>query len=223
MENVNFTLNDEGDIIYDEDKEKSQAKWKKIAIIAIALCLSLIILIVIIILIYPSSSSSGENKNDNPKIQLGEIKCIYDVGYINEPTPIISSEYDDKNRNFDISVNNEIIPFSKNYTFASTGYQIIKFILYGELRMEKMFKEIDSLISVEMYTSKNIQILSIASAFESCSNFNFFNMSGFDTSQIKSISKLFYNTEIDSLEGFNFDTKNVQDFSFFFAIQRSMK
>ena len=208
----NLAFNDVGEIEFEPPHESPQAKWKKLAIISIALCLLLILLIVIIILIYTSSSNSGEDKNQAEKIQLGEMKCIYDVRTTHVPTPIISSEYKENNRYFDISINNEIVPFSKNYTFNSTGYQIIKFILYADFSMEKMFKEIDSLISVEMYTSKNIKILSIASAFESCSNFNYFNMSGFDTSQIKSLSKVFYNTEIDSLDGFYFDTKHVQAF-----------
>ena len=208
----NYTLNDEGELVLDNPNAKSQEKWKKIAIISIALCLALIILIVIIILINISSKS-----NDKTKIKIGEILCTYDIEISSKPTPILSQEFDDSNRNFDISIENNIIEFSKNVTFNSTGYKYVRFILYGDINMQNMFKGIDSLLSIEMTSNKNGKIMSIESAFENCRNFNSFNMTGFDTSQIKSLRKLFYNTKVDSLLGFNMDTKNVQDFSYFFA------
>ena len=83
--------------------------------------------------------------------------------------------------------------------------------------MKNMFKGIKSLLMVEMNTNNNIKINSIESAFESCTNFFSFNITGFDTSQLKSLNKIFYETMISSLDGFNIDTKNIQDFSYFFA------
>ena len=184
-----YTLNDEGELVIDDASTKSQAKWKKIAIVTIALCIALILLIVIIILLIRSKPD-----NSNSKTSKGEIICTYDINSITKPTQIISTEYDDKNINFDISLDNKIIPFSKNVIFSSPGFQKVKFILYGDINMKNMFKEIDSLLSTEMTTTKKIKINTIESAFENCINFNFFNMTGFDTSPIKSLSKIFYNT-----------------------------
>ena len=64
--------------------------------------------------------------------------------------------------------------------------------------MENMFKEISSLLSVEMFTNKNAKIKSIESAFEDCISLNSFNITGFDVSQIKSLRKIFYNPYFDS-------------------------
>ena len=216
--NDNYTLNDEGELVLDESAKKNSAKWKKIAIITIALCIALFILIIIILLI--SKGGNGGGGESEKKNSVGEIICMFEIENSEKETQILSSEYNLQNKNFDVSVNNKIInDFSGSIKFNITGYQKVVFILYGDINMEKMFKEIESLISVEMATNSNTKIVAIESAFESCTNFNFFNMTGFDTSQLMSLRKLFYNTDIDSdtLNSFNIDTKNIQDFSFLFS------
>ena len=166
-----YTLNDEGELVIDDSGTKSQAKWKKIAIISIALCIALILLIIVIVLI--SKYGISKPKSKSPQ---GEIICTYDINSITKPTQIISKDYDDSNINFEILLNNEKIPFSKNITFKFPGFQKVRFILYGDINMKNMFKEIDSLLSLEMTSNKKAKLNSIESAFENCINFKFFNI-----------------------------------------------
>ena len=55
-----------------------------------------------------------------------------------------------------------------------------------------MFKNVSSLISVEMNSKNNAQIISMISTFENCTNLTTFKISGFYINKIKSIHKLFY-------------------------------
>ena len=202
----NYTLNDEGELVVDDSASKSQTKWKKIAVISIILCIALILFIAIIILLFSKSDKDDDNEKNNDKKNniLGEIICTYDIDSISILTPIISNDYEDKNINCEIEIDNNKFPFTKDIKFNNTGYQKVKYILYGDINMKNMFKGLDSLLMVEMNTMHNTKINSIESAFENCINLYFFNMTGFDTSQIKSLYKLFYGTKITSLDGFNF-------------------
>ena len=160
--NDNYTLNDEGELVLDDSARKNSEKWKKIAIIAIAICIALIILIIIIVFISSIKKDESSNSNKQKQNQIGEIICTYDIKSTTEETQILGSDYDIQNKNYDVSIDNEIIKdFTRSIVFNSTGYQKVKFILYDIINMEKMFKEISSLISVEMTTNKNLKIISI--------------------------------------------------------------
>ena len=165
----NYTLNDEGELVLDDSAIKSQAKWKKIAIISLILCICLVLLIVLIILLF---SKSDEHNNKKNKVdEKGEILCTYNIDSINILTPIISSDFDDENFHCEIEIDNNIFPFSKYIKFNNTGYQKVKYIIYGDINMKNMFKGIKSLLMVEMNTNNNIKINSIENPLKSCTNF----------------------------------------------------
>ncbi len=91
----------------------------------------------------------------------------------------------------------EIIIFSKEYKFESQGIHNVQFLLYSNnINMDNMFKDVSLITSVEMTTNKNIKITSMISTFENCENLNDFSIQGFNTEEIKSLSKLFYNSNI---------------------------
>ena len=50
-----------------------------------------------------------------------------------------------------------------------------------------------------MKTGQNLKITSMESTFENCVELKSFNMTGFDTSNIFSVKKLFYNTQIQNI------------------------
>ena len=81
--------------------------------------------------------------------------------------------------------------------------------------MDYMFADLPLLLTVNMISEKNAKISSMISAFENSENLNTFNMVGFNTGNIKSLKRLFYNTQISNID--MFDTSNVQDMSYMFA------
>ena len=67
------------------------------------------------------------------------------------------------------------------------------------LNMDNMFKDVSSLISVEIKSFNNTEITSMISTFENCENLIEFSISGFSTKNLKSLKKLFYNPQLRKL------------------------
>ena len=160
------------------------SKWEKYLIIGIILAIVFIISIVIIIVLATGSQSNDDNdkksESEEVKDKIGEIYCIYEINSINNPVSLLGNEYN-KNSDFDIYINGELIKFSKEYIFKETGKYNIKYSLYNDLSMDYMFKDVSSLKSVDMISEKNAEIKSMISAFENCENLNKFSISGFIT------------------------------------------
>ena len=136
-------------------------KIKKEFIIGLiaALILLLIILIIIIVIL-----SKGDK---NKKHRIGEINLIYDVDRITIKTKILGDDYV-KNSDFDIYINGKLIKYSKEFLFSQTGQNKVKILLYDNLNMDYMFKDIQNLISINMTSSLTCQISSMISTFENC-------------------------------------------------------
>ena len=82
--------------------------------------------------------------------------------------------------------------YSKEYQFKEIGENNVKIILYSDLNMTNMFKGVIDLIDVEMNSDeKKCKITSMESAFEECKYLEKFNISGFNTEELKSMHKLF--------------------------------
>ena len=175
-------------LITDDSKQK---KTK----IMMAIGAAALILILIIIIIIIASTSSSKSSDDNGKPFFGEIRCIFDIQTTSQNTKILGDEFV-KNDDFDILIEGKIIKFSKEYKFNSTGIHDVQIRLYGGINMDYMFKGVEDLISVDMKSENKGPILSMVSTFEDCASFNHFNLTGFDGSQIKSMKKLFYQSEL---------------------------
>ena len=119
---------------------------------------------------------------------------------------------------FNIFINGELIKFTKEYKFNSSGKFNVKYVLYNDISMDYMFKGIESLISVEMVSTKNAQIKSMISTFEKCKRLEKFTISGFNTKNIKSLHKLFYETAIYEVDFKSIDTSNVEDYSYMLSL-----
>ena len=178
--------------------------------------ISIIVLMIIIIIIVIATSSSSSDEKNIVFTKQGEINCVYDVRSISRNTILLSNEFI-KNSNFDIEIDGQIIKYSKEYRFNSISQKTVKFILYDPVVMDFMFKDVFDLVSVQMVSENNLEIKSIASAFEDCQGLKKFNISGFDTSKVTSMKKLFYRTSISELELSGLNTKNVKDMSYMFA------
>ena len=183
-------------------------KVAKIAIISFSVISLLIIIIVIAI------SLAKDKKNKKPSI--GEIICEYNIQDTKKETMILSKDYI-KTTSFDIVINNKAIKYNKGYKFDKIGTNIIVYKIQQNINMDYMFKDIQTLISINITSTKNAKITSMISTFENCENLNIFNINGFNTSEVKSMHKLFYKTSIQNINLNNFNIENVNDMSYMFA------
>ena len=188
------------------NKDETSQKKKLFLIVGIISVVIIITLIIIIVV-----SLTGKNSSDDTKI--GEITCIYEINTITQKVEILGKDFS-KNTKFDIFINGKSVKYSKSIKFDAFGEQEVKFIIYGDLEMENMFKDVTSLISVNMTSEKNAKILSISSAFEGCYYLKEFSLNGFDTSTITSFSKLFYKTSISEIDLTSFNTNKLKDISY---------
>ena len=174
---------------------------KKAKIFITITIFSIIILISILNIIILAKNTNDSNKSNdsddgnNNLEKLAEINCIYDIQDINKNTILLGNDFI-KTSNFDIFINNEKIKYSKEYKFSSFGINKVKYVLYEEIIMDYMFKEVNDLLSVEMISEKNCKIKSMISLFENSINLKEIIVKGFDTKEVKSMKKLFYNTSI---------------------------
>ena len=179
-----FSLNDTESNKLKVKKDNLSNKAKIFIIISLII---LCIIIVSFIAVYLLAKSKDNNEEKETK---GEIKCIFGIKSISQKTNIISENYE-KNSDFDIFIDDKKIDYMKAYKFSSIGDHIIKSHLYSDIQLSNMFKNIDSLISIELLSEKN------------CIELEFFNVTGFDISSIQSFNKLFYNTK---LKDFNYES-----------------
>ena len=82
--------------------------------------------------------------------------------------------------------------------------------------MDKMFKDIYYVLEINMTSNKSCKILSMISAFENCANLNSLKIEDFNTTEVKSLERLFYQTPILTYTFKNFNTENVLDMSYMF-------
>ena len=204
-----YVINDEEPDIIRKTEEKAPSIKKKIIITLIIITLIFIILIVTVIFL----SNSNE----------GRINCIYYISNISDISnniQILSKDFK-KNSNIDIIINGKKQnKFKNTYKLENFENNIINITFHfnNNINLDKMFKDISYLISVEMEGRGNLKITSMRSTFENCSNLKIFNISGFDIHGLKSVHKLFYKTKsLEKINLENFKNNNIEDMSFLFA------
>ena len=130
---------------------------------------------------------------------------------------ILGNEFEKKS-DFSIFINGKKLKqYQKEYIFDNLGDNRIKFELYEDLNMDFMFKDIKTLKSIELISNHEAKILSMKNTFENCHSLENFYIIGFNTEEITSLNKLFYNTSLNNLT-LNIDTRNVEDLSYIFAM-----
>ena len=83
-----------------------------------------------------------------------------------------------------------------------------------------MFQNVDCLISIEFIPEENeiVKINSMISTFEGCENLEYFINKGFNTDEVISLHKLFFESGLTYINFNNFlSTKNVEDMSYLFS------
>ena len=118
-----------------------------------------------------------------------------------------------------MSIDGKDSTYSKDYKFGSTGEHKVQFKIFKTLSMDNIFKGISNLKSVEMTSTKDCEITSMISSFENCVKLEKITISGFKTTQLKSIKKIFYNTGMSEFDfsKINIISPSIEDMSYMFG------
>ena len=176
-----------------------------------------LIIIITIIIITITFKFNPKNNNENNKEIIGQINCIYKNEISVEQIHIISESYE-KISDFDILIDGKEIKFTKIYEFSDLKEHKIEYHLYEPINMNDMFKDISTLISIEMISNKNASIISMMRTFENCINLQSFMIHGFNLEKIVSLEKLFFNTKIKYIDLNIFNNIQIEDISYMFAL-----
>ena len=215
MKDDNEAQKSEDLIINDEDSElrrntKSSSKissLKKKLILTVIIILLIFIAIIIALVFIKKSQKT-----------LGEILCQYKINDSSKKIQLVSKEFKGSSK-IELIINGERFKDFKNqHKFEHNGLHNVSFLLYKDIQMDNMFKNNPYLVNVTMISEENLKINSMKSTFENCTNLIYFDISGFNIDNLKSVHKLFYKDK--NLEKINlgfFKKNNIEDMSFLFA------
>jgi preprotein translocase subunit SecG len=156
--------------MFDGKKNKKPLSKKEKMTIFIGIIIGILIVFCIIIIIVLANSKRNDEDKEPEKDKIGEIYCIYDITTTKNPTKLLGDEFNNKDSDFSIYINGELIKYSKEYQFKQVGKYNIKYVLHDKISMDYMFKNVNSLLSVDMASEKNAEIKSMISTFENCEN-----------------------------------------------------
>ena len=162
-----FSLNDleETELNTKKADDTTSDSKKKLIIASVVFLFIILILVMILMVVRRDDTKKEEEHTDSGNI--GEIVCIYDIEDYTKPIKILGDEFQ-KTSKLDILIDKNKIEFSKEYKFDKGGNHDIKFILYEDISMDFMFKEVKDLTSIIMITTNDAKIKSMESTFESC-------------------------------------------------------
>jgi len=207
--------------VNDKEENHTQKSFSLQQKILIAISSIVIVSIIIIVIILLSTSwNSSETKDEIINYGIGQIKCVYKIDQITNKIKILGEEFNNLD-NIEIIFENKKINFDKEIQFKDIGKQEIIFIINkDQLNMDYIFKNVSSLISVEIISDKNndINITSMISSFEACNNLLSVYLTGVNTIQVKSMKKLFYkSTSLYNVTLDKISTGNLTDMSYMFS------
>ena len=208
-----YRLNNSREISTETNSKGTSKKLKCIIILSLITTFIIITGVIVLLIFYLSNEEESEHSSDT---LIGEINCIYDIKNISKETPLLGDKFEQLS-SLEIYINNKKINSTTKYKFEKEGENEVKFEIYEDLNMDYMYQNILDLKSVTIVSTKNAKITSMKSTFENCQNIKSFFISRFNTSNIKSMSKLFYGTNISISDIEGLDTNNVKDMSFMFA------
>ena len=185
--NFSNSINNTENVSEKSESESEQVeKPKKCSIIKILaysaiVLVSICVILAVIIIVFVRHEST---RPFTPEEIIGEIKCKYYIDKINVETEILSDKYKNISE-IDIAIDDKRIEFTKKFKFIKEGIHNISFYINSNETMEYMFNGITSLISVELFSRKNVTIESMKGSFQDCYNLTKFKNDGFNTSKVE--------------------------------------
>ena len=184
--------------------KKKKISKAKFILMSVAAILNQIIIVIVVVLTVKSKKKKDKTVSE-PEVQdngpIGEINLeFYIEVYAKENNISIFGDEFQKNSNFEVLIDGEkTYNYYINYQLNKRPWRVVKILLYDDINMDNMFKDVKYLYSVNMNSTKNAKVLSMKSTFENCTSLEDFNMEGFDTSKITSFSRLFYGSPLYNL------------------------
>jgi len=176
-----------------------RGKCKKFQIFSLIL-FNLVLIFLCLVLFYFYFYHSGKN-------QKGSIECIY--FYPGNEIDILNPNYNYDKDSLKIFINDKEI--NKNEKFKSNktdSFNVTIKLLSDSIDLSDMFTS-QNVKSVIMRSQSSIKIKNMRNVFENCTFLETFEINGFDSSQVKSMSKLFYNTK--NLRKVNINTLEISN------------
>ena len=202
-------------------KNTDSFKFRQVFIVIL---ITIITAIIVGIIVYIINTESSKEEKEDITNHYSIISCIYKIDDNTTEISILGDDYENIDNSIkSININDISINFTKKYLFNETGIYQIEFILNKKINMDNIFKNVQNIQKVELFSNSSDKIISMKSAFEGCSNLNYISINGFNTDELKSMSKIFYNTSIIELNFTNFKTSNVVDMSHMFANSKNVE
>lgn len=187
-----------------ENKNKELKEKKKL--MAIYFLSGLVVVSIILFIIVLKTS-----KNQI----MGEFECIYYC--TGEETSILNSDYE--RNDLEIKINTDIYnDDDENPTYNKKGdFNVLIKVFGSELDMNNMFSS-TNIKRIKMTSKQKLKITDLESSFENCTFLEKFEIQGFDTSEVESMSKLFNNAKnLKEVNIESLNTSNLMDMSYMFA------
>ena len=205
-------------------EENDKFDIKKILIIGTVIAVFLIAIIIVLITSSKKKNNNSENKSEEEKevdnTPYGIIRCLYQVQTTKSSTQIISKEFK-QTEGVNVYINGNKSPSIYEYQFESLGLNEVNITIPNNFDMKNMFSDLNNLKSVSLISEKNGKIISMESTFENCNNLNYFEIKGFDTSELKSLKRAFYGTDFYDVKTIDLNTQSVEDMSYMFAYSQA--
>ena len=214
MEEIKLNLNDEDS---SQVQKKEISPFKKKLIISGVIAMFIIIILIIILIAVKDKPSRNFQES------LGEISCEYMIEDTSKNIILLGNDFKKENNDFEIYINKKRVKYSKEYKPDGLGKLEVKFQLYSKINMDFMFKDISTLTSVIMISTSNLDITSMVSTFENCTNLYELAIRGFKTDKIVSMKKFLYKASPTILNLNSFSTANVEDMSYMFSEMNLLK
>jgi len=149
------------------------------------------------------------------------IESEIEIEYINKDRKlyIINEHFEEIKEYCEISINNEIIPFSYFYKFKNIGKYKIKYSFKRNLKKtDGMFLGCDSLTNINLSNFNTKNVTNMNSMFSECFSLTNINLSNFNTQNVTDMKYMFCGCEsLININLSNFNTKNVTNMNSMFV------
>jgi len=201
-----------------ETKNKDDSSNGQKRIIIVAIIAIIFIIAGVAVLFYFLLKDSDDTHTE----LVGQIKCLYTIKDASQETSLLGDNFE-KLSSLEIYVDGVKKTPSKKYKFDREGEHNVTFEVYEDLKMDFMYQNVLGLRSINMTSDKEAKITSMKSTFENCENVEKITISGFNTLEIESMSKIFYGTNLSIFDIDGLETNNIKDMSYLFANNKANK
>lgn len=203
---------------------------------SLIICLSISITIIIICSILGARSAHKNNlkrkelakeKEEENSANSNKILLKYFNSQLKEYKLFDTSKNNISSNIYSIEIDNQKIKSNKigKYNFTKTGEHIVELKLNKNISsLYMLFKNCDSLISVDFTNFNSDNIENMAELFYGCISLKNINFTNFNTTNVIKMNSMFYNCEsVTSLDLNNFETYKVVDMSSIFYGCKNLK